>query len=170
MKLIDLTDQRFGRLRVLGRAGYEHKQATWHCVCDCGASKDVMGQNLRRGLTTSCGCYQRERAKEEGAKTVKHGHGYGTPTYKTWQAMWQRCQNKNDKDFPNYGAKGVLVCERWKDFAAFLKDMGERPDRMTLDRINPYGNYDPDNCRWADWFIQNNNQRRHWKGEENVSS
>lgn len=170
MRLIDLTNQRFGRLIVTGRAGFEHKQATWKCVCDCGNEKIVMGQNLRRGLTTSCGCYQKERAVEEGAKTVKHGHGYGTRTYRTWQSLRQRCENPKNKDYELYGAKGVKVCERWKDFPAFFEDMGERPHGMTIDRINPFGNYEPNNCRWADYFVQNNNMRKHWKGGNDVSA
>lgn len=167
-RLIDITGQKFGRLTVICRAGYGHKQATWHCICDCGNEKTTNGQNLRKGLTTSCGCYQKERASEEAAKTVRHGHGYGTPTYKSWQALRQRCENQKDKDYENYGAKGVKVCERWQDFSAFLEDMGERPEGTTIDRINPFGNYEPDNCRWADYFVQNNNKREHWKGEANV--
>lgn len=169
-KLIDITGMRFGKLTVVERDGYVHKQASWKCICDCGNEKITIGQNLRKGLTTSCGCYHKKRAAEAGADTVKHGHGYGTPTYKTWQGMWQRCSNPNDKDYEHYGAQGVIVCERWKSFKLFLEDMGERPDGLTIDRINPFGDYEPNNCRWADYFVQNNNQRRHWKGESYVCS
>jgi hypothetical protein len=170
MKLIDLTNQRFGRLTVIERDGYAHKQSTWRCVCDCGNEKVTKSQNLRKGLTESCGCLHKERAAEAGQLTVKHGHGYGTGTYKSWQGMWQRCTNENDVGYENYGAKGVMVCERWREFEAFLEDMGERPKGLTLDRINPFGNYEPSNCRWADWFVQNNNKRWHWERAKNVCS
>lgn len=73
--------------------------------------------------------------------------------------MRQRCQDPNSDGFANYGMRGVKVCERWQDFANFLADMGPRPHGMTLDRIDPSGNYEPGNCRWADWSTQNRNKR-----------
>jgi hypothetical protein len=76
--------------------------------------------------------------------------------------MKQRCLNPNHGEYKNYGGRGITVCPRWVDsFANFVSDMGERTDGLTIDRINVNGNYEPDNCRWADWFVQNNNQRKH---------
>lgn len=76
--------------------------------------------------------------------------------------MKQRCSDPNHDNFRYYGGIGIKVCPEWAaSFEAFVSDMGERPDGMTLDRINPYGDYEPDNCRWADKTTQNNNQRRH---------
>lgn len=73
--------------------------------------------------------------------------------------MRQRCQDPNADQYPLYGAMGVKVCERWQDFSLFLADMGPRPRGMTIDRIDPYGDYEPSNCRWADWSTQNRNKR-----------
>lgn len=73
--------------------------------------------------------------------------------------MLQRCRDPNHPDWKWYGAKGVRVCERWREFANFLADMGERPSGKTLDRINPFGNYEPDNCRWATLREQSRNIR-----------
>jgi hypothetical protein len=96
-----------------------------------------------------------------------HGHCVdgrtnGDRTYVTWKSMRQRCHDPNASQYRWYGALGVRVCERWDaDFGAFLADMGPRPAGMTLDRIDPDGDYAPGNCRWADIITQNRNQRRH---------
>ena len=84
----------------------------------------------------------------------KHGHAAcrnGSPTYRSWQQMRQRCDNPRASQFAKYGARGITVCDRWRDcFANFLADMGERPAGTTLDRWpNGRGNYEPGNCRWA---------------------
>ncbi len=85
---------------------------------------------------------------------LQHGHKVGgkrSPTYSVWIGMKRRCKDVKFKDFPKYGGRGISVCERWdRSFVAFLEDMGERPSRdHSIDRLDPGGNYEPGNCRWA---------------------
>lgn len=84
---------------------------------------------------------------------------YGSPTYRSWNNMKNRCLNKNNKQYKDYGGRGITFDERWLEFAYFFEDMGEKPDGMTLDRINVNGNYCKANCRWATREEQQRNQR-----------
>jgi hypothetical protein len=83
-----------------------------------------------------------------------------TPTYGSWAAMKERCTRPQHRFWKHYGGRGIKVCKRWQKFENFLADMGVRPDGMTLDRINPEGNYTPKNCRWADRYTQRRNRRK----------
>lgn len=88
-------------------------------------------------------------------------HGWSKTTeYRIWRGMFERCYNKNKERYPNYGGRGIVVCERWNDFRNFIADMGLRPSpQYSIDRINNDGNYEPGNCRWADAITQTNNAR-----------
>jgi hypothetical protein len=87
-------------------------------------------------------------------------HGMtNTPTYRSWAHMVQRCTNSNYDRYPFYGGRGITVCDRWRTFANFLADMGERPEGFTLDRVDNEGNYTPENCRWATSSQQQRNRR-----------
>jgi hypothetical protein len=122
------------------------------CECDCGNQTVVLLQSLRCGDNVSCGCFGKR-------KSITHGR-HDTRTYQAWHSMRQRCLNALHRAYPSYGGRGITICRRWLDsFEAFLKDMGERPDNRSLDRIDNDGNYKPDNCRWATCSEQQRNTR-----------
>ena len=156
MDKCDLTGNRFGRLLVLGKRENRNGRAVWFCACDCGASTIVSENNLKTGRTKSCGCLQADITSQ---RNFKHGHSR-TPLYKVWAGMRARCMVKTCTDYDLYGGRGITVCPEWKDFEAFRRDMGDRPSkRHSIDRIDPNGNYEPSNCRWATPEQQAQNQR-----------
>lgn len=156
--LIDLSGQRFGRLLV--KAWAEGRDKKWICVCDCGRQVDVRGAALRIGKTKSCGCLKAEKmAAGLGARHKM----CETPTYSSWDSMIGRCMRPNDPTFGRYGGAGITVCQRWTVFDNFFADMGERPAGTSLDRIDPNGDYEPQNCRWASAKTQANNRRNNRK-------
>lgn len=158
-RFIERAGQRFGRLTVshwFHRKIGARQRIYWHCLCDCGGTVAVEASNLVNGHALSCGCLQKE-SRHTNTKT--HG-GTGTRTYNIWKGMWKRCINQDSKSYADYGGRGIAVCPRWKDFEAFLSDMGAAPPTCSIDRINNSLGYTPENCRWVDHRAQANNCRR----------
>jgi hypothetical protein len=122
----------------------------WLCRCICGIEKTVAESDLKMGKSRSCGCRRQIR--------IKHGLTH-TRTHRIWRAMRTRCTNANAPQYRRYGGRGITICERWDVFANFYADMGPAQDGMSIDRINPNGNYEPGNCRWATNKQQSRNKR-----------
>lgn len=158
-KFIDYTGQRFGRLVVVC-VDVKNKWGNYKfkCLCDCGNIKIIESGSLKKGKSTSCGCFRNEQLIE---RSTKH-NGSNSSEYKIWTGIKTRCYNPNDnRRFNYYGARGITVCKRWLDsFENFYADMGERPSKQhSIDRINNDQGYSPENCKWATQKEQKNNTR-----------
>lgn len=161
-KKLNLLGQRFGRLTVIEKApskNYSGQLKTrWVCKCDCGNIVTVTTQELRKGDTKSCGCLAIEELK---VRSIKHGKR-NTRIYKIWANMKARCYNPNEINYYLYGGRGIEVCDSWKnsfiEFYTWAIDNGYQSN-LTLDRKNVDGNYEPNNCRWANKEQQANNTR-----------
>ena len=148
-RAVDLSDKTYGRLKVLKRVGTKHECALWLCRCYCGTHTEVSSLQLNRTRkpTRSCGnCNDHEKYHTE---------------WLAWRNMQERCYNINNKDYTNYGARGITVADFFRaDFFNFFEEVGFKPTPAhTLDRVNNEANYEPGNVRWATRHEQNNNKR-----------
>jgi hypothetical protein len=166
-RIIIPEGQRFGRLVSIR---FDHVsdvgKTCWLMQCDCGQQIVVLTDSLRRGITKSCGCLKIDllikRSCQHGCSQRKNW----TVEYRAWSCMLTRCYNEKCKDYPDYGGRGIRVCDQWKkSFEQFFVDIGSKPSpKHSLDRFpNMNGNYEPGNCRWATSVEQMHNTRRnHW--------
>lgn len=176
----DLTGQRFGRLIVVERADdyiTESGRAVkrWKCKCDCGNEKIIRYGELTRGSTISCGCYHKEMF---GALNRTHGlSGNCGRLYPLWKSIKRRCYCEGSKDYKNYGGRGIVMCDEWKDNFQAFHDWaianGYKEEKteyglniLTIDRINVNGNYEPNNCRFITNAEQARNKRNTLTDEE----
>lgn len=145
-----LPGDKFGQLTVIGFYGRNpNHQALWATKCVCGKLSKVLGCNLKKGNSTSCGIHRKYKA----IGTIR------TPEYRAWCAMKRRCLDVNNRVYHLYGGRGIQICKRWlTSFNLFLKDVGKRPsEHHSLDRINNNYGYFPTNVRWATKTIQSRN-------------
>ena len=151
-RLINLVNQRFGRLLVIKREQNNNRNQTqWLCECDCGNNTIVQGSHLRSGGTSSCGCFKKEINKNS-KNNLKHGMR-NSSEYSIWRNMITRCTNLNNKDL-------YIVCKRWlNSFENFYEDMGPRPGlEYSIDRINNNKGYTQSNCKWSTSVEQSQNR------------
>ena len=162
----DIAGKRFGKLVAIERVGRnKDRKAMWRCVCDCGKEVICAGKNLRSGNTRSCGC---------GRIRTKHGLSH-TRLFLVWRTIKSRCYNPHHKNYVLYHGRDIGMCEEWRnDFKAFHDwamangyDENAPQGKCTIDRIDNSKGYSPDNCRWVDMKVQNNNTSRNRKVSEN---
>lgn len=155
----DRTGQVFGFLTAIRLSNNGSKLVHWDCKCSCGNEVSVSINSLVTGNTKSCGCYRSEKLKTARI----HGHCLNgvSKEYKSYTNMINRCYNVKNKQYKDYGQRGVIVCESWRSsFKCFIEDMGNKPTpQHSLDRIDNDGNYEPSNCRWATDIEQRRNKR-----------
>lgn len=164
MKRLADVGERMHRMIVIGHLGTNPKGARILAVrCDCGTETTIANSAFLYGRNKSCGCWRRERT---GRMNLRHGEARvdgaaQTPEYAAWRSMIARCESRTWRDFPNYGGRGIRVCDRWRhSFDAFVSDVGRRPSSThSLDRIDVDGNYESGNVRWATLEEQANNKR-----------
>ena len=151
VKADEIIGKTFNELTVIEKIGKDERGTLFMCQCSCGNTTLLHTRDIVSGNTRSCGCL-----------STKHKQ-YGTRLYQTWADMKRRCYNEDNKSYKYYGAKGVAVCEEWKNnFESFYNwsIANNYSDDLTIDRINPFGNYEPTNCRWVTRTEQAHNKRK----------
>lgn len=149
---LNLEGRRFGHWLIIARAPNRHHRSMYTARCDCGNERVVVGSHVYNGASSSCGCSKPNPNRSHGLS--------GTPEHRVWVAMNKRCNSPYNASYPKWGGRGIRVCDRWRSFEAFLEDMGPRPPRASLGRIDNDGDYDPGNCRWETAKQQCRNTRR----------
>jgi hypothetical protein len=157
MHTLPVKQHRLTPIEYIPGYGKTGRLNQYRCRCDCGNERLVDVGDFNKGRSKSCGCYKRERMR---GLTLTHD-GCRKPEYSVWHAMKDRCHNPRGKVFQYYGARGITVCERWREsFAAFLADMGPRPTpNHSVDRRDNARGYEPNNCSWQVSHVQSRNRR-----------
>lgn len=168
-RIKNLTGKTFGKWHVIGYAGNnkDHK-SLWWCMCECNQEKfyKIVGSELSRSKTQSCGCGIIESNKQRGfIEAVANSFGLTSESYKRicriYKNMCRRCYDTKSKDYPNYGEKGINVCKEWladkTNFIQWCVDNGYN-DTLTIERIDVNDGYNPSNCTWVTHFQQASNK------------
>ena len=155
-KYLNYVGKKHGLLNILHIVDCKGEKPKYYCVCDCGNIKEFVIYNIAR--THSCGCYRVQVGKNRKTHGQSGKSSVKTKAYSVWSNMKSRCTNPKTSQYSYYGGRGIKISEEWKSFENFYKDMGEVPVGMTLDRIDPNGNYEVSNCRWASLTEQARNK------------
>jgi hypothetical protein len=154
----DIVGKKFGSATVLKRIENNRGHEAQYLVrCNCGIERKALGYKLKQLKATKC----------PHCRVKTHGMS-NTDTFRIWQGLFRRCYNINFKHYKYYGGRGIIVCERWFKFENFLQDMGKRPPKLSIDRIDNNGNYEKNNCQWATSAQQMSNRRISEKQETNL--
>lgn len=167
----NMIGEKFGRLTVTGLSDKKSgRKRYWICECDCGNTVLARSDSLRSKTTMSCGCFKKEQDKINLTKNHKGYNSHQSRLYHIWQGMRKRCENTNCAQYPEWGGRGITVCDEWsKDYKTFMNwsvSNGYR-DFLSIDRIDVNGNYEPSNCRWTTAKVQANNRRSNINVEYN---
>lgn len=152
------SGNRYNRLTLISPIGVSNKWGAkiWSAICDCGKSITAIPNEIKNGHVKSCGCLNIETCHK---RFFTHGMRH-SDEYRTWCKIKERCFNVKDKNYKNYGGRGITMCSEWENsFEQFYKDMGAKPKGLTIERKNNEGNYEAGNCIWADYFAQAKNRR-----------
>ena len=155
-RFIDITGKKYNKLKVISFYDITNNGSRWLCECDCGKQKVIAASQLKRGTTKSCGCLRSAKKYDDKTKVFRKRLQY------IYYQMKQRCYDKNNPAYSNYGARGIKICQEWLNdiniFISWAMENGYNSE-LTIERIKVNGNYEPFNCKWITKSQQNCNKR-----------